>query len=122
MEPDTLLLRQIHSTWIQSGEATSQAFTPTSKDEGRLSVDDGDQITPEAAWAAFRAQGHESAGVMAVTVAEVHERSLTAVADPTPDTPEHAIIDFTSVSRAQTKRLAKALSQKANDRGWQYQP
>lgn len=42
MTPDTLLLHQIHPSFIQYGRVTSQAFRPTPKDEGFLSVDDGD--------------------------------------------------------------------------------
>ena len=122
MEPDTLLLRQIHPRWIKVGRATSQAFKPTAKDEDHLSVHDGDQIDPRAAWIAYTAQGRESTGVMAVTVAEAHQQSLGVAADPTPDTPEHVVIDFTSFSPPQTKRVARALTRNANDRGWQYQP
>lgn len=122
MEADTLLLRQIHATWIEGGEATSQAFTPTEKDEGRLSVHDGDQITPEAAWVAYRELGYDSTGVMAVTVAEVLQQDLVAAADPTPDIPEHAYIDFTSASPSEVKIVAKELTRNANDRDWLYQP
>lgn len=122
MNSDTLLLRQIHASWIEGGEATSQAFTPTSKDDGRLSVDDGDQITPGAAWGTYTRQGHQSEGVMAVTVAEVHQRSLSVAPAPTPERPEHALIDFTSVSRSRAKRIGKKLSERANERRWLYKP
>ena len=42
MTPDTLLLRQIHPSFMQYGRVTSLAFRPTPKDEGFLSVGDGD--------------------------------------------------------------------------------
>lgn len=56
MTGDTLMLRQIHPNFIQNGRVTSQAFRPTPKDESRLSVDNGDMITPEACWKRFTAQ------------------------------------------------------------------
>ena len=45
MTPDTLLLRQIHPSFIQYGRVTSRAFRPTAKDEFLLSVDDGDRVS-----------------------------------------------------------------------------
>lgn len=53
MTEATLLLRQIHPTFIQYGRVTSQAFRPTPKDEDQLSVDNGDMITAEEACRAF---------------------------------------------------------------------
>ena len=50
MTGDTLLLRQIHPSFVQDGRVTSQAFRPTPKDDAQLSAYDGDQITPVAAW------------------------------------------------------------------------
>ncbi len=55
MTPDTLLLRQIHPSFVQDGRVTSQAFRPTPKDELRLSVDDGDRVGAEASWKRFTA-------------------------------------------------------------------
>ena len=71
---------------------------------------------------AHTAQGLESTGVMAVTVAEVLQQDLVAAADPTPDVPEHAYIDFTSASPSEVKIVAKELTRNANDRDWLYQP
>ena len=53
MNSQTLLLRQIHPSFIQQGRVTSQAFRPTPKDEMKLSVYDGDQMTPEEAFEHF---------------------------------------------------------------------
>ncbi len=68
MTPDTLLLRQIHPSFIQDGRVTSQAFRPTPKDELLLSVDDGDRVGAEASWKRFTANpACKSAGVQAVS-------------------------------------------------------
>ena len=53
MTDDTLLLRQIHPSFVQSGRVTSQAFRPTPKDEFLLSVYDGDRIEAQASWRHF---------------------------------------------------------------------
>jgi hypothetical protein len=38
MTPETLLLRQIHPSFVQAGRVTSQAFRPTPKDGSLLSI------------------------------------------------------------------------------------
>ena len=48
MTSETLLLRQIHPSFVQKGRVTSQAFRPTPKDEHLLSVDNGDKIAAHA--------------------------------------------------------------------------
>jgi hypothetical protein len=44
MTEATLLLRQVHPSFIQHGRVTSQVFRPTLKDKRLLSVYDGDLI------------------------------------------------------------------------------
>ena len=49
MNDETLLHRIIKPHWwLQGQEVSSQAFWPSPRDEGQLSVYDGDQITAEA--------------------------------------------------------------------------
>jgi len=43
----TLLLRQVHPTFIQNGEIGVVTFRPNDADKGLLSVYDGELITPE---------------------------------------------------------------------------
>lgn len=120
MTPSTLLLRQIHPTFVQAGRVTSQAFRPTPKDESLLSVYDGDLISPEAAWGHFTATPERrSAGVMAVSVAECTTENLPARPDPEPF-PEHAIIDFSGLSDNQAEKKGKKLRSAAEARGWLY--
>jgi len=71
MTEATLLLRQIHPTFVQNSRVTSQAFRPTPKDENQLSADNGDKISAGDAWMRFSAQPEcSSAGVMAVSQGE----------------------------------------------------
>ena len=63
MNSETILIRQIHPSFIQDGRVGSNAFCPTSKDEGKLSTYDGDTIDAEAAWQHYTSDlGHESVG------------------------------------------------------------
>lgn len=121
MTATTLLLRQIHPSFVFDGRASSQAFRPTPKDRLLLSVYDGDRMTPAGAWGHFTAAGHSSAGVMAVSVGECAAESLPARPDPEPF-PEHAVIDFTGLNGNQVKKKGNRLQELAEARGWLYQP
>ena len=118
----TLLLRQIHPSFMQAGRITSQAFRPTPKDENKLSVYDGDQITAEASWTHFSATPDcRSVGVMAVTKGQCVELALGVIADGVPF-PEHASIDYSNFGKSEIEKKAKVLKGHAQERGWLYQP
>ncbi len=120
MNDTTLLLRQIHPSFCQNGQVSSQAFRPTPKDEKQLSVYDGDVIAPHHAWAHFtRRSNCTSEGVMGITVAECAALDLPAYPDPAPF-PEHAVIDFSACSTGQVEKKAKLLRAKATARDWLY--
>ncbi len=121
MTPATLLHRQINPAWIQADRVTSQAFKPTPKDEGRLSVYDGDQMTASQAWEHYTtALGLRSAGVQSVSVDECQQQTL--LAEPDPDaSPAHAVIIFNPIlTKGQIETAAKALCKLAAARGWQH--
>ena len=117
MTAATLLLRQIHPAFLQLGRPSSAAFRPTPKDERKLSVYDGDLISPMDAYAHYQVRGLASAGVMAVTVAECVNQELPVHSAPEAF-PEHAEIDFTSLGSSQIERKGKMLRDFAEARGW----
>lgn len=120
MNPETMLLRQIHPIFVQGNKVTSQAFRPTTKDKNELSVYDGDMISPESAWEHFIAQPNcSSVGVMGVTVEECSSLHLLTKSDPKPF-PEHVVIDFSSFSKSSIDMKAKQLRANAEARGWLY--
>jgi len=120
MTENTLLLRQIHPVWIQEGRVTSLAFKPTKKDNRRLSVHDGDQISAEAAWEYHTDHlAFASAGVMGISVNECQFLSLPVVPDPA-NHPAHVLVRFDGCSSSQVDSRAKALRTAAVSRGWQY--
>lgn len=121
MNRDTLLLRQIHPSFIQQGRVTSQAFRPTPKDEKKLSTYDGGQISASAAWNHFTCTlKFQSAGVQGVTTQECYDLELEVVADPK-SFPEHVLIDFSEHAGKQIDKRAKRLRAIAAARDWLYQ-
>lgn len=117
----TLLHRQVNPSWVQQGRVTSQVFKPTPKDNRRLSVYDGDQVSAFHAWLHYTTElGFSSIGVLAVTVAECEELDLAAEPDPTPF-PAHAVIRFDACTPSQIEKKAKLLKAMGEARGWLHQ-
>ncbi len=129
---DELLLRQVSPRVLTSeAEPSSSAFMPREVDGGLLSVDRGSKTSPEAAFALFTTPrpngfGADSAGVWAVSVAELHQpmtAALRALEDPlgatieAPANPAHALIDFTPYNKSQQKKIAQRLKALALVRG-----
>jgi len=114
----TIVYRQIHLSFVQAGFPTSQAFRPSPKDESKLSVYDGDQITAENAFQHYTNHLNlSSIGVMGLTVAECKAESLHVCEDPTPFR-EHALIDFSGLTDKDCRNKSKKLQAKAVQRGW----
>ena len=118
MSPETLLLRQIHPSFVQNGRVTPQAFRPTPKDENLLSVDNGDRVSAVASWSRFTGKpGCHSIGVQAVSQAECSAQQLPVLEDGIPH-PEHCFIDFGALNKKQTELVAKLLRTQAQQRDW----
>jgi hypothetical protein len=121
MNSGTLLHRQVNPSWVQQGRVTSQVFKPTPKDNHRLSVYDGDQVTAFQAWLHYTHElGFASIGVLAVTVAECEALELQVEPDPAPF-PAHVVIRFDSLTWSQIEKAAKRLKVAGEARGWQHQ-
>ena len=118
MNDKTLHLRQIHPNFIDQGQVSSQAFTPFPKDEGKLSVYDGDQISPVAAYTHYtEVLQFQSDGVWAVTGSEITSMGLVSESAPLENFVEHALIDFNPHSQKTARKLAKKLRDIAVERG-----
>ena len=120
MTETTLLLRQVHPSFIKLGRPTSAAFRPTPKDEHKLSVYNGDMITAAASYLHYQGRKLESVGVLAVTVGECATQELQARSSPK-EFPEHAEIDFTGLGGNQCEKKGKKLRDAAENRGWLHQ-
>jgi hypothetical protein len=118
-----VLFRQIHPTFYQNGEPSSQPFMPTPKDQNKLSVDRSALTTAATAHALFTANGHESVAVYGISVGEFGSEALECASDPLDATedqqanPAHAIADYSPHGGSKQKTIAKRLKIKALARG-----
>ena len=123
MRSGRLLLRQVHPNFVERGRVPSQAFRPTRKDRDKLSVDDGDRVTPEEAFAHYtRLRNRRSVGVLAVTVFECRKLDLHVAEGPLRCAPLRRTIDFSGLSKARREGKAKRLRECAQARGWLHGP
>ena len=118
MNNQTLLLRQVHPNFFTQGQISSQAFLPSPKDEGKLSVYDRDKISPMESYQHYTKDLRlKSVGVWATSGEEVKGSGLIYSPDPVDGNEAHAIIDFGSLEKNDCRKLAKKLKQFAIDRG-----
>lgn len=122
---DDLLLRQVNPAHLVDDKPSSQAFNPTPKDSGMLSVDDARITSPAKSYEHFtNTLGYESAGTWGISHKEISDNSdLTVTVDKQPDNAAHCLIDFNAVtSKNQRKRKAQKLAMAAESRGALYLP
>ena len=113
--------RQVHPSWVHDGEPSSQTFRPTGKDQHKLSVYDGKQISAEGSHAHYTGLLKLlSAGVLSVSCGEVESAGLAWKVDGIPF-PAHGHVDFGNLNAHQQKAKASVLKAKAWSRGWTYQ-
>lgn len=113
-----LLYRQVHPTWVDDGVPSCQAFAPTRKDEGKLSIARGSLTTAEGAYRHYTSVLKlRSAGTWSVTVGEALTATLGSFAEPLPDDAAHGYVDFRGLGRRDAERKAKLLLPHAIDRG-----
>ncbi len=125
-DPNELLYRQVHPQFIQKGRVSSQAFRPTPKDDGELSVSQGSRTSPEQAYQLYTQQRElHSAGTWSISVGQCMSLDLEVFADPltTPIVDEaHAVVCFRGLATKKIQRLSKQLSAFAQGRGCQFAP
>jgi hypothetical protein len=129
-DDEELLFRQVHPNFLRDGRPTGQAFRPTQKDAGKLSVARGVLTTAQRAYEHYtNARGLRSAGTWGITVAECKKEGLVARPDPLTSPPEnvadpaHAIVDFTEVaSMSQREAKGARLARGAAGRGRLHPP
>ena len=96
-------------------------LSANTQDERKLSVYDGDLITPAEAFKHYtKTLNLKSIGVLGVSVKECKECELPVTPDPAPFL-EHVLIDFSGYSNKAIEKKAKQLKAKAEARGWLHQ-
>jgi len=118
MNPNTLLLRQVHPAFVKDYRVTSVVFRPTPKDEKQLSVDNGDYITAKQSYDRFVSNLNcSSIGVLAISKKECDDEALSVIEDGVPYK-EHCSINFTGLTKKEIETKAKILRDKAIARNW----
>ena len=129
MDDDTLLLRSVNELLTAAdGAIAPREFRPhPERDNGKLSTQNGDMVTPAAMWrirnAASRARNPNSVrplGIAAVSVGECRRLGLAVIADGAIDDPHHVSIDFAPIPPDQWRTAAVVLAQMATERGLLY--
>lgn len=123
---DELMLRQINPLFVHDSRVTSQAFKPTLKDGGHLSVSQESLTTAEDAFELYTNNRQlDSSGVMGVSSSECNALGLPIHPDPLLEPvadPAHAYINFSSLGKRPREKASKKLRCRANERGWLFQP
>jgi len=121
-----LVWRNVHPNFYDEGadSLTSQAFRATAKDQKKPSGAREARVTAGKHFEEFtKILNFKSAGVWAVTVAEVDAEGIHAVYDenaptaPNPCTTGHTYFDYTELSPSKMKQVAGKLRDKAETRG-----
>lgn len=118
-----VLFRQIHPDLMQDGEPASSSFRPKDADKDMLSVDRSALTTASDAHALYTNNGHRSAAVYGLTVAEFEGFGISCEDDPLEETeestanPAHALASFAGYGRSKQKTLGKRLKKFAVARG-----
>jgi hypothetical protein len=122
-DPGELLFRQVHPNWIVDGIPSSQAFKPTKKDKGKLSVALGSKTDAGGAYRQHvEVLGFGSVGTWAVTVGEASAAERHSFPDPLDNDPAHGFVDFRGLTRGAVEKAARILLARANARGCLYSP
>lgn len=129
MKGETLLHRQIHPSWVQNDNISSQAFLtenniaslsfmPSEKDENKLSFYNGEKFTAEQSFIHFT-NNFASTGVLSVSIDEINTIGDLRVEEDNNPFNGHTVVDYSNViSTTQVKKKAKKLKNIAVTRGW----
>jgi hypothetical protein len=109
---NSLLFRHVHPKFYDAGfKSRYLAFFPFAHDAGKLSVYDGEMINPEGCYFHYTQQlKFQSVGVWGLSQKEVKSVGLTVQADPLPNSPAHALLDFGKKTKQEYKKIAKKLA------------
>lgn len=127
-ESHEILFRQVHPSFFDQGEPSSQTFAPTPKDNNKLSVDRSSLTSAREAYELFTGNGHLSVAVYGLSVGDFSEEKIETFPDPIPPSdgnaanPAHAYADYSQHTGNQQKNKAKRLKRKAISRGCLFAP
>ena len=114
-DQDEVQFRQVNPSWMEEGGPSRLAFMPTTKDDGKLSLDRSVSTTVKRSYDDFRALGLRSDGVFGLTPGECSEDPypVECYASPLDYNPHHSHADFTGLTNGQKKAKSQELRRKA---------
>lgn len=134
MEENKLLHRQIHPTFVINDIVSNQAFmenkltissgafSPTEKDDNKLSVYNGEKFSAKDSYDHYTKQ-YSSCGVLSISVEEVNSIKSLSTAEDNDPFEGHCYIDFANVSsKNQKTKKAGKLRDFAVNRNWTFKP
>lgn len=117
MQEENLLHRLVNPAFVQGDSISSQVFKPTSKDEGLLSLYNGNQFSADESYQHYTSKLNlESVAVASISRIEFEELTIEVEDDNIPFI-GHSSANFNSLSTSQVKKAAKKLKNLATSRG-----
>jgi hypothetical protein len=122
-DPQEVQFRQVNPSWVDEGHPTRQAFSPSTKDYGCLSLDRSISITAKQSFENFTALGLKSEAVYGIAASEFGEEPnpIECHASPIEEdvyiNPHHSHADFNGLSKGQRKAKITELRRVALSRG-----
>jgi hypothetical protein len=102
---------------------TSQAFLPSSKDQGKLSVYNKTLISPSDSYIHYtQTYKLQSVGIWGILDTEILTIGLKYYPEPLDESPAHSIVDFSNVPSNNRRQKARKLKFYALKRGCLYKP
>jgi hypothetical protein len=124
---DELLHRNVHPSWMDDGKPSSLAFSPSAKDEGKLSVDREKVDTAKASFLRHTDEkGLQSSAVFSVSAGEFRNQNIDCFEDPISaeegavENLAHCYADYSGLSKKQAKLTARRIRDAATKRGRTY--
>lgn len=118
-DPSEVQFRQVNPNWVQDDVPTRQAFIPTTKDEGKLSLDRSASTTALQAHEDYTALDLRSEAVFGITPGECGEEPhpIECHESPLENNQHHSHADFNGLTKSQRKKKSFALLRHAIARG-----
>jgi hypothetical protein len=122
-DPEEVQFRQVHPSWVDEGHPTRQAFSPSTKDNGCLSLDRSIGITARQSYENFTALGLKSEAVYGIASGEfgAEPNPIECYASPIEEDDHtnlhHSHADFNELNKGQRKTKITELRRVALNRG-----
>ncbi len=120
MNDMTCLYRQIHPSLFQNGRVQSSAFRPKPSDDRHLSVYNGNYFSAKQSHEHYSELKRNSIGVLHVTVFDCYEYELSINEDNNPFVGHASIVFSEELSNSKIEKIARKLTMKAWENGWDY--